>query len=283
MLDVKKCVKVCMEKYGLEEKEALRIATTDNILLNIQELRYKYDDCTIGTAYPDWITPEEHLKMCYATVWKKYYGDNELTKNFYSCEDVARDLFVYSATRIHSYKDKYQLNGLLLCRMKNLLRDKTREASCYYETYDWESDNISNFQFDEKCNNYRKAIKYGSAVRDTNEVIDLVMTITSIKNDKIKGILLICGYFLADIQEFLTPLVDYYSSCSEKIQNKIYEIGRDDAYFCKAINRNVNNVAKENVTIGRILKIFGKRDKSYIKTDILPYLQNMNILNIQGG
>lgn len=275
MLDIKKCVRNCIYNFGIEEKEAIRIATTSNSLLSIQELRYKYNDLRIGTQYPDWITPEEHLRMCYATVFKKYYGDEELSKEFYSVEDVVMDLFIYSAVRIHSYKDKYQLNGLLLCKMKNLLRDKTREASCYYESYNWESEFININSSSEINNNYKKAVKYDSISKYTIDTTNLLLTIESIKNTKIKGILLLCGYFLANLEEFLEPLVNYYAKCPDKIQVKIYELGKDDIYFCNAIKRNVDLAKKENITIGRILKIFGKRSKAYLTTDLLPYLNNI--------
>lgn len=277
MLDVKKCVKNCIIKYGLSQEDATRIATTDNILLSIEDLRYKYDDMQIGTSYPDWITPEEHLKMCYATVCKKYYGDDTLTKDFYSIEDVAMDLFVHSAIHIHSYKDKYQLNGLLLCKMRNLLRDKTREVSCYYETYDWEDENITKLNSLDTGSKYNKAVKYGSVSKETADVATLVMTVESIKNNRVKGILLICGYFLADIQEFLQPLVAYYNTSTDLIKNKIYDLGRDDRFFCEAVNRKVDTTDKVNVTVGRVLKIFGKRDKSYLQTDLLPYLENIGL------
>lgn len=277
MLDVKKCVKICVNKYGLSQEEATRIATTDNILLSIEDLRYKYDDMKIGTSYPDWITPEEHFKMCYATVCKKYYGDDTLTKDFYSIEDVVMDLFVHSAIHIHSYKDKYQLNGLLLCKMRNLLRDKTREAGCYYETYDWEDENITKSNVFDTGNKYNKAVKYGFVSKETADITTLVLTVESIKNDRVKGILLICGYFLADIQEFLQPLVTYYNASTDIIKNKIYDLGRDDRFFCEAIKKEVNTTDKVNVTVGRVLKIFGKRDKSYLQTDLLPYLENIGL------
>ena len=48
----------------------------------------------------------------------------------------------------------------------------------------------------------------------------------------------------------------------------------------KAINKDVNAEGKENVTVGRVLKVFGKRDKAYIQTDIVPYLRGIGFSNI---
>ena len=271
MLDVKKCVKNCMDKYNLDKEEALRIATTDNILLNINELRMKYNNDKIGTDYPSWITPIEHLKMCYATVWRKYNNDFFW---YNSVDDVAYDLFVYSSIRINTYRDEYHLNGLLLCRLKNLIRDYMQEQKiCYNNSYDWE---VESDEDDEV--KYSQAYKYNAVTNKIENTSELILTIKSIRNEKVKGILLVCGYFLANIQEFLEPLVDYYNKCSTKIQDKIYDLGRDDFYFCHAINKDVDCKNKDNVTVGRVLKIFGKRDKAYLTTDLLPYLKNIGIV-----
>lgn len=270
MINIKKCIANCMSKYNLSREEATKIATTDNILLSINELRYKYDNMEIGKNYPDWITPEEHLKMCYATVWKKFNKDYFW---FNDCNDVAYDLFVYSSIHLHNYTDKYQLNGLLLCRLKNLVRDYSREQDCYSQTYDWEDE----VDEENKNTNYSKAYQCNAISTFTSDTFELTSTINSIKNEKIKGILLVSGYFLANIQEFLDPLIDFYNNSSDIIKRKIYEVGRDDIYFCKAINREYNDVNKENITVGRILKIFGQRDKSYLQTDVLPYLKSIGI------
>lgn len=278
MLNVSKCVEVCVKKYGLDEKEALRIAKTDNILLSIEELRYKYDDMRIGTGYPDWITPEEHIKMCYATVWNKYYGSEKLSKNFYCCEDLVSDLYLYTLTRLHSYKGKLQLNGLLLCRLKNMVRDKTQEANCFCESYDWELDNVGFSHSGEKYNKYSKCLKYNYISTNTPDIVILLSTIASIKNDKVKGVLLLCGYFIANIYEFLNPLVDFYFSSSDNIKDKIYNLGKDDEKFCKLIDRTTDKSVEVSITVGKILKIFGKRSKSYLKTDLLPYLKNIGLV-----
>ena len=263
-----------MNKYGLSEEEATRIATTDNILLSLDDLRYKYDNMRIGIDYPEWLTPEEHLKMCYATVWKRY---NNTYFWFNSVDDVAHDLFVYSSVHLHKYSGKFQLNGLLLCRLKNLIRDYEKEKASFYEnTYDWEDEVIDA----EYNNKYKQAVKYNAVSINTNDTALLVMDIESIKNIKVKGILLICGYFLANIKEFLQPLVVYYNASTDTIKNKIYELGRDDKLFCKAIQRDVNMTNKVNVTVGRVLKIFGKRDKSYLRTELLPYLNTIGFTNI---
>lgn len=279
MLNVQKCVDRCVSKYGLSEDEARRIVTTDNILLSVEELRYKYDDMKIGTEYPEWITPEEHMKMCYATVWKRYNTDFFW---YNSCEDIAYDLFVYSSIHLHSYKDKFHLNGLLLCRLKNLIRDYAQEQQCYAEPYNWEvaNEKAGVDTGEDKCSRYKKAYESNAMTINTEEVTDLVLTIESIKNEKIKGILLICGYFLANIVEFLNPLVVFYKTSSTAIKEKIYNLGRDDVAFCKAINKEVNVEGKENVTVGRVLKVFGKRDKAYIQTDIVPYLRGIGFSNI---
>lgn len=273
MLNVKKCIKTCVTKYGLSEMEAERIATTDNIFLSIEDLRFKYDNMYIGTGYPEWLTPEVHLKMCYATVWRRY------SKKYFwfnSVDDVAYELFVYSSIHMHKYKDINQLNGLLLCRLKNIIRDYERSKTCVYDNrYDWE------YKQDDGGTNYKFAYKYNKVLENNMNTAELVLTVNSIKNDKIKGILLLCGYFMANIQEFLKPLVQYYNGSSELVKAKIYELGKDDIYFCKSINADVVNTVEVHVTLGKILKVFGKRSKSYIQDELLPYLNGIGIVNIQ--
>ena len=200
MLDVKKCVKNCMERYGLSKEEATRIATTDSDMLTIEDLRYKYGDDKIGTDYPEWITPEEHLKMCYATVKSKY---NMGFTWYNSCDYVAHDLFLYSSIHIHSYSNKFQLRGLLLCRLKNLIRDYAQELNTSSTSYEldgtYEDDDVGT----------KSVISIGAYTKDDTDVVELLSTVSSIRNVKIKGILLLCGYFMADIQEFLPLLVEY--------------------------------------------------------------------------
>ena len=257
-----------MEKYGLSRDDATRIATTDNEILTLDDLRYKYDDVCIGKDYPDWITPEEHLKMCYAVVWSRY------NKGFFwynSCDDVAHDLFVYSLLHINKYSNKFQLNGLLLCRLKNLIRDYARTFNSHIMMSDLEGE-----YEDDICSN-KSPMSMCAYIRDDKDMAELVDTVLSIRNEKIKGILILCGYFVADIQEFLPLLVDYYNSSAQRVKDKVYDLGRDDEIFCSMISRTVDDRDKVNATVGRILRIFGYRDKNYIFTDLLPYMRSIGL------
>ena len=270
MLDVKKCVKNCMEKYGLSREDATRIATTDSEMLTVEDLRYKYDDDRIGNGYPDWVTPEEHLQMCYAIARSKY---NSGFTWYNSCDDVAHDLFLYSSIHLHKYSSKFQLRGLIICRLKNLIRDYTHAFNVTSTYCDFED------VYTEDDTSAKSLLSMGAYVKDDVDVVELVSTISSIRNTKIKGILLLCGYFLADIQEFLPLLVEYYGKCTESIKNKIYDLGRDDFLFCSSINRELNRVNKADVSMGKIVWIFGYRNKDFIYTDLLPFMRNIGFTN----
>ena len=273
MININKCVKNCVEKYGLEEKYAMYIAKTDNVLLNIQELRYKYDNANIGKNYPDWLTPEEHLKMCYSVVHNFYNSSFYFYNSF---EDIAYDLFIETSLHLNICDNKSYLYNMIVCKVKTIIRDTMQEFKCYYTTYDWEDDFVT--YSDEDVENDYKCIKYNACSDNITDGIELAMTIQSIKDESIRGILLLCGYFIANIEELLEPLIEFYNNTSSRIKSKIYEIGKDDKRFCDRINKEIDLTNNDSVTVGRILRIFGKRNKSYIQDFIVPCLREGGIM-----
>lgn len=273
MLNIEKCVKNCVEKYGLTEVEARRIARTDNVLLSLDELRYKYDNLKIGTKYPDWITPEEHINLCYKDVYK-YYDKHHTW--YESCDDVAIELFIYSSLFIHTYTNINQLNAFIINRMKNYMRDcRQDEIKVFNDTY--KNIQIEDDKRREQLNvNIQRSIK---AKEDFN-IVELKEDVKTIKDKKIRGILILTAFCIADISEFRDLVVDIYNESKPKIQEKIYDLCKFDKEFCNSINRNCEQLKnkKINISIGRILKIFGERNKQYLSTNVLPCLSKLNLI-----
>lgn len=248
MLDIKKCVTMCMEKYNLTEEEATRIAKTDDVYLSLQELKYKYDNPYIGTEYPEWLTPTEHLKMCYKTA-KDYYSSGYSW--YYGVDEVSSALYIWSSLRLHKCNDVKLLKRMLVCRCMNIARDVNRR--CY--TMRTSLNNlIHSSSEDDRENEYIDLFaEEDTALKDA----ELLASLKSIKDKQIREMLIMCGYFIAELDSLFNMVVDIYENSTDKEKEKLYEIFREDERLCEVIHKPYSSINRGKVAFTTIRKSLG--------------------------
>lgn len=271
MFNVKKFVKECVEENILSEQEAERIAKADNDLLSPEELRIKYNNPLIGTGYPDWLDPTEHMKMCFATA-RDYFPQGFLW--YYSIEDVASILYVWSLIRINTCSSYALLKCMLVRRCQNLVRDSYFHSQIYTNSYN----NIMNITNSDEEREYLYLLKSSSLDEGDS---DLVINISGIKNAKVRNILILCGYFIAELDCMFNMVVDLYKQSSPKMQKKLYKIYRTDPKLCDIIDLEYDSNVKERISFGAVLKSLGITDtnksvREYLKT----YLYDEGFLGV---
>ena len=126
MFDFNKAITRCMTEYNLDREEATRIIKTPNSDLTINDLRYKYGNMQLGIAYPDWITPENLLNMCYNVVKKYNYNGYYW---YYSADELAKDLFIWATIRLNKLNNYSLLKKSLCDQCKTIMRDLIRQQS----------------------------------------------------------------------------------------------------------------------------------------------------------
>ena len=110
---------------------------------------------------------------------------------------------------------------------------------------------------------------------------DLVINISGIKNVKVRNILILCGYFIAELDCMFNMVVDLYKQSSPKMQKKLYKIYRTDPKLCDIIDLEYDSNVKERISFGAVLKSLGITDtnksvREYLKT----YLYDEGFLGV---
>lgn len=124
MFDFEKAITRCVNNYNISREEAERIIKTPNEDLTVAELRYKYDNMQLGVSFPDWITPENLMSMCYSVV--KTYNYNGYYW-YYGADELSTDLFIWATIRLNKW-DNHNLVRKALCdQCKTIMRDLIRQ------------------------------------------------------------------------------------------------------------------------------------------------------------
>ena len=262
MFNIKKEVQRCIEKYNLSEEEATRIIKAKNSDLSIQELRYKYDNLNLGKAFPDWITPENLLSMCYGTVGaicnKAYYW-------YYSADELAIDLFIWANIKMARFDNHRILKKALYDQCKTIIRDINSK-----EAHQMHSCSFNNIVIENDADLLKDEAGF--------DVCELKINIKNIADKNVQGILILGGYFIAGIIELIDLVVDLYNNSSVDRQKKLYELYKNDECVCSKLQLGYVKVDNANVPIGKILKVFKIGNKNYLYTHLLPYLTNCGFI-----
>ena len=271
MLDYDKCIRNCMEKYGLSESEASRIVKTKDYLLNVEDLRYKYDNPNLGKEYPKWLDKNIHINMCYKVAFT-YFQKRVYDCIIYDAEDVAIELYIWSLIRLSSWDSYALLKCALVCRCKTMTRDIIEEMKYQKNIISTEEKFSNEYIFNTVEHDYLVSNKN---VFDDLEFID---TIKSIKDWKTQSILVFIGYFILDLDILFDMVVDIYVKSPSNVKNKIYDICMDDKRLCNYLDLNYQEDVNCTKPIGKILKVFGNRNKhQYLENILKPCLKNMGI------
>jgi len=115
---------------------------------------------------------------------------------------------------------------------------------------------------------------------DAIKEAELVMSINEIQDKSARGILILGGYFIAGISSLFNSVIKLYKEVNDNQKSKIYEMCKDDENLCKALELQYDKDANCKVAIGKIVKLFGKRSKSYLQSSLLPYLKDVGFLEV---
>lgn len=192
----------CKNKYGYSIEDAIRIVESEDILLNLDELRAKYDDMSIGTDYPNWISPVTHYEIVCEIVGAMY---RKFSGTWETYEDVVHLVYIKSIIRLHKNKSLIEFRITILNICKNLIRD-------YYIDNKYISSECVEDMLDNFVDDYN--------IIDTSDM-EIIDAILSIKNSSVRSLLILCGYFIAGIDGLHDKVNEIYSSSNKTVQKRL--------------------------------------------------------------
>lgn len=277
MLNDKQKIANCVANWGIDENYATKIFKENEDLLTFDELKMKYNNPNLGVEYPDWLTPTEHLKICFQTAKDEYTP----TKFGWICEksELVNMLFIWSSLRLAKFKNHAMLKCACVRACKNILRDNILHAGYIAGSLDAD---IQNDDTDTRQHNLHNII---SSTCNDVEVTNLLNSINSLKNNVIKGLLIVCGYIIAGIDDFEMAFYDYVKTCDCATQDSLLDLlNKVKLYDAATMDRkyNGNKLAKaKRVTVNNVMKILGIQPEFYLtfKNYTKDYLNKRGILN----
>lgn len=240
-------INTCIEKYGLDRDEAVRIIKSDDVILTIEELRIKYDYPELGIKYPDWLTPLEHRKMCSTTVRQMF---NQNFAKFTTPEDMAGDLYVLTVVKLNQMKNHRMLKDFIVKQALNMYRNyNVRQKYWASRTLD---DNVSDSV---EVYNYDR-LEY----RDIEaEEVQCLSAVKSIKNREVRELLILVGYIIGGISAFETEFnkIVYNSDLVDrsKLLLLLEKLELNDEINRNKIDGKKSDMRKKKVTFFDVVKV----------------------------
>lgn len=268
---------------GLTKEQAERlIPYGQNDYLTLEELAVKYNNPNLLTGeYPDWLTPEEHFRLCCVVAATKY--EAKKFKWFYmSREDLEMDLYIYTVIRLPKIKNYAMLKTALCNRVKNILRDNVKKETFCVKTEDATEEQLQQFKFYNRINgdtyiagsldNYivdEYTGEFSNLIQsDNNSVhskVETVEIIRSIKNKQVRQILIVCGYLLADLDELYIDYRQVLQSCSKRVKQNLHKLCKKqlmyEDYKCGKIELEDDMKKLQQVTITDIIAAFDLKEQ----------------------
>ena len=202
MITEKDRINTCINKYGLSEEEATRIVKECDDLLNIEELRMKYDYPELGIEYPEWLTPIEHYKMCCATVKTMYNGSYA---SICTPEEMASILYVKSSVKLKQIHTFQHLKVGLVTIAMNLYRDNSRRQKYW-------SDKTLDAETETNDGSVMTGYDVIVAKDKEREEKECLLAVKSIRNKEVREILILCGFIIGGLESFRTDFIDIVSN-----------------------------------------------------------------------
>lgn len=253
----------CVEKFGLNKDESFRIVKSQDYMLNIKELGYKYGNDNIG-AYPEWLDFNSHMAICIKTVDDAF---NELFKCHYTKEDLIHSLYVWTMIRMNQYDNFAHLKCACVRALKNMQRDLVKHCRIdgFGQNIDLESAfNRSDFQ--------------GYLIDDAPNIsfsdVDLINSLKSIENKQLKHLIVISGYLIGGIDE----LSSLYKDCLKELTDA--EISKLRNLLSESEENSCGKPLKKGfITLGRIAKVLNiKSSVRNIKNELSRYMKCYQII-----
>lgn len=267
MITEKDRISTCINKYGLDEEEATRIVKESDDLLNIDELRMKYDYPELGIKYPEWLTPIEHYKMCCATV-KSMYNSNYAS--ICTPEEMASILYVKSSVKLKQIHTFQHLKVGLVTIAMNLYRDNSRRQKYW-------SDKTLDTEMETKDGSVMTGYDVIVAKDKEDDEMKCLLAVKSIKNREVREILILCGFIIGGLESFRNDFIDIVSNSDLIKRDAMIELmekvkHNEDAELEKQNNKSAK-VKKHRINFKAILKCINTdMDEVSARKEIGEYL-----------
>lgn len=264
-------INICVKKYGLDVDEATRIIKEDNCLLSVEELRIKYNNPNLGKAYPEWLTPDDHYKMCCTTV-RQVYNSNYVS--ICTAEELASMLFINTSYKLNQIKNHKMLKDYIVKQAINIYRDAKRRSN-YWADRSLDDTATDNFEI---LN--RDRISYFDADADEQECL---LMVKSIKNREIRELLILCGYLIGNIAAFRTDFLEIIQNSDlinrKKLIKLLEKINKNDKIDRDRADGSKVRFRKKKVGLVDVLKITKiKIDIETAREEIGYYLTSTEFL-----
>lgn len=244
-----------VKKYNISNDYAQYIINTDEELLNITDLKLKYDNPNFGKL-PDWLSEEELSLM----IWKSIQQTK--CKNTYLFESITEDdLYQDIQLRIRKKSNKiknYQYLKAMISKWILTIIVNTNRNKCYIPV------SLNDTYMDNKDNSF----EYTDILYNHDDIDDsnICQSIESIPDQSIQQFLIIVGYLVCNILELRNKYYTIYENSSNDIKENLTlletEIINND-FSLSTVNR-FQRQRKNNTLI-----------KNYIKKIII--ILNLNI------
>lgn len=255
----------CMNEFGLSLEDSKRIVTSEDNLLNIQELGMKYGNCNVG-GYPTWLTPEAHLAICVKTVDDMFKPE---MARYYSKNDLVNSLYLWSVIRLNQFTSFAHLKCGCVRAYKNMQRDTIK----HFRIEGYEATDVNEFAM--KNSEYKTFIQSHNCSAGF-DIVNLVESIKSIDDKEVRDLMILCGYLIGEIEE-LKPLYEnciqgFSASVVQQLKQLLLESAKHDV-------ANVGTTKKRWLTMEKIIKTLGiKRSGVKVKNEILRYCKRYQII-----
>ena len=262
---MKKCEKLDLYmSKGLTAEQAENLIKYNNDdFLSLDELRIKYNNPNLGKEYPEWLTPESHIKMCFKTA-KDEYAPEKFGK-VEDAQDLAVRLYIWSLIRLNKFNSHSHLKVAMVRICKNFIRQHVKRTKYWGMSLD----TPVNFK-DSKIGTYedfngkedKNFLVIENSEEDILEITEILNTIKSIKQKPIRDLLIVVGYLVAEIDAFYIDYKELKTFVATDIKDKLLLLEQQLEYnnnilIDKSIQDKYPNLKVHKLNIRDIIDAFG--------------------------
>lgn len=247
----------CKDTNSFEDDAMQHLYEVANEELSIEELRKKYNYPEMGLSLPDWLTYDELLKISFSVAKLMYrpFFAGELSQR-----ELAHLLYIKASIKLYTIRSHAQLKHAMIMMSANIYRDLSRK---YKHRAEFNIEDMTSY-YDDNLDSqaYWFVYKYAAT---TDEDLHFINVIRSIKSDKIRMILIITGYAVAEIDELFDDFCALFNTDDVKLLAQLDSIldaleYNEELRQSRVVTENKDTTHKrykKQITFNFILKAFG--------------------------
>lgn len=237
------------QKYNLSKEEVYRILSEYEDILTLDELKIRYDNENIGVL-PEWLLDDELDSMIWNTIHQMF--DTRFS-SWTTKDDLHSDLQLFVRKNSNKFRNHAHLKTCLINRLKTLLDERSWRGK-YYENSIDEEDTYS----DSNSTKYKYEKFMVSDTKEQDE-LELVMKINSIKDEKIRNLIIVTGYLICNIsclrKDYLQLLRTSEQSIKQNLKLLEDKLFDNDEIDRKRIDKvSMPSIRKKSLNIVDVMK-----------------------------